>query len=477
MERLWKKLGLWWWLVIVPLLFVVESVFFDISEYNRLGHQFPPPQSALEFIISLLEGAVLIWAGVWTYNELHPPPPPPPPPTPLSAGIFFGTYEGIPIGKFKQNDGHILVIGGSGTGKSSCIAIPTLRSWWDEPFVAVDIKGELEAKSGRHGMVFNPYRSDSYGYDPFYLVRKSDDPDADIRDIAVAIAPERQHDRDPFWRQSAQNLLAGFLTLAFHQGTSFIKAIRYLTDYSADAIIKAIAEEPSARHYVSSLLTVKGETVASIKQGLDICVLPFQNDKNISTILSKSPILTPDHVEAGQSAYLQIPIEKIERNRALFTLILSQYIQHFKRRPEGKNRPVLLLLDEFPQFGRIQDITSALETLRSKRVTICIILQSLAQLDVVYGQDTRRIILDNCAYKAILGATDPSTQKELSAMVGNHEVEKRSRMINPQGYESITISMKEEPHIRPEQFAYLKGRNELILLHENGWIALQKSRE
>lgn len=74
--------------------------------------------------------------------------------------------------------------------------------------------------------------------------------------------------------------------------------------------------------------------------------------------------------------------------------------------PQGrKTNPILVLLDEFPLLGKMDAITNALTTLRSKKVTFCLMLQSIAQLDAVYGQDTRKIIVDNCQYKAILNIT------------------------------------------------------------------------
>jgi len=57
-------------------------------------------------------------------------------------GVFFGKYENQYVVKPEDMDGHVLVCGGTGTGKSSCVAIPTLRNWRGTIF-AIDIKGEL----------------------------------------------------------------------------------------------------------------------------------------------------------------------------------------------------------------------------------------------------------------------------------------------------------------------------------------------
>lgn len=61
-------------------------------------------------------------------------------------GVVFGRKDNYYIVKPEDLDGHVLVVGGVGSGKSSCIAIPTLRGW-NESVFAIDIKGELYEKT------------------------------------------------------------------------------------------------------------------------------------------------------------------------------------------------------------------------------------------------------------------------------------------------------------------------------------------
>ena len=112
-------------------------------------------------------------------------------------------------------------------------------------------------------------------------------------------------------------------------------------------------------------------------------------------------------------------------------MMLTQLIRTLERRPdkfsnERKLPPILLLLDEFPRLGKIDVIQNAVSTLRSKGVTICLVVQSLAQLDKIYGKESRQIIADNCQYKAILGVTDPENQKTISDMIGTINVRQNS---------------------------------------------------
>ena len=100
-------------------------------------------------------------------------------------------------------------------------------------------------------------------------------------------------------------------------------------------------------------------------------------------------------------------------------IIRFSVLTHFEQRNETNAQPILFLLDEFPRLGKISAMLDGLATLRSKKISICLIIQSLAQLDTIYGQNERKVILDTCAYKAILGVTDADTQEYFSRLCGN----------------------------------------------------------
>lgn len=128
-----------------------------------------------------------------------------------------------------------------------------------------------------------------------------------------------------------------------------------------------------------------------------------------------------------------------------------------------------MMLDEFPQIGKIPDIINSLAVLRYKKVTICLIAQSLAQLEMIYGRDARKVIADNCTFKAVLGATDAETQEYFSKLVGTYEKLKTQYNQNYSPFDIHSGSGRQssyddgKPIIRPEEFATLQ--NELILLY------------
>ena len=368
--------------------------------------------------------------------------------------------------KAEQTDGHILIVGGAGSGKSTGLAIPSLWAWQQRIF-AIDIKGELSAATaGKPGQrkVFNPMNPDSWGYDPFYLLRHSDNPAQTAKEIAAAIIPEPANAKDPFWVQSAQNLLAGLILYYQADGLSFVETVTRILNSPIAAQMEYAEKYPqhnAANIYLNQFVGMDKKTLIGIFAELSNHIMLFAADEHIKAALSKKNTISPEDLEQGIDIYLSIPEDKLDQWKPLFTLITNQFLKHFERRPDNNATPILFLLDEFPRLGKIEAITTGLTTLRSKKITIALIIQSLAQLDYLYGPVLRRVILDNCGYKAILGATDADTQEYFSRLVGTKEAtwQGESSSYEPDSGEQrgYTVSQHviDRRIIQPHEFATL----------------------
>ena len=143
---------------------------------------------------------------------------------PPTHGFVFGKHDNKYITKSEDRDGHIIVVGGVGSGKSTCIAMPTLRAWRSCVF-AIDIKGELSdyARRYRHSMkVFNPLDKNTYGYDPYVFLQNSSNLPQEARAIAQAIIPLPPDTKDPFWIENAQTLFTGAILHYYNEGYTFV---------------------------------------------------------------------------------------------------------------------------------------------------------------------------------------------------------------------------------------------------------------
>lgn len=440
-------------------------------------------------------------------------------------GIFFGIRQSrntiYYIGKPQSIDGHTLVVGGAGSGKSSCIALPTLRSW-EGTFLAIDIKGELLQyaaafrKSRYPVKVFNFSKEHGTNlryarYDPFYLLREDskDNLVQNAREIAQAIIPIPPNVREPFWSQAAQNVLTAVIlyvcgleevdpeTGKLVQGT-FNDAMTLIQSKPIWELIEKISKSKNeaAIMHINQFRDIEcpedNKMLAGISAELSNRVMLFATDNRVRAAFAKDDKMLKWEDLENHNVFMRIPEDKLDQWSGAITLMLTQLIRTLERRPDiysGETipPPVLLLLDEFPRLGKIDAIQNAVSTLRSKGITICIVVQSLAQLDKTYGKQSRQIILDNCPFKAILSVADPETQKALSDMIGSINVCKKGISDSNNTSETISLSngrsqglsrsistsmsIVREPVVFPHELATLK---DILLLTPDGFCRVNK---
>lgn len=423
------------------------------------------------------------------------------------AGVFFGHadelgqahYIGMPQGA----DGNILLIGGNGSGKSSGIIKPTL-STWRGAICATDIKGELSehykrlyeyaAQNGyemRPAIVFDPSQVTGLGYDPFWWISQDDPANlyTNIMDMVCTIIPELPNDNQPFWVQSEQSVLAAALLYYFDLGLSFSECLCALLSSTLSTFLKNVKK--CNNHLANTLLgqisEMKAETLANIDRGLRNKLIPLTVDPYISHAFrgerEEAKCFNWGDLEQA-NIFLRIPSDRINQWGYAINLMYAQLIRYLERRPEqhsaeGKNNlQTLLMFDEFPRFGKLDMIVDAIPTLRSKNVNICLVVQSVAQLDRLYGECGRRIIFDNCQYQAILRANDAETQDYLCRLIGSTKVLQKSASMSLKksgeinGY-SIQRTVVREPRIFSHELSTLE---DVLILSPYGLSRAKKEQ-
>jgi len=299
-----------------------------------------------------------------------------------------------------------------------------------------------------------------------------------MRAIVQCLIPLTPENKDPFWVESAQDFLTGAMLYYYDLGYSFIDTLMQIQLSGAENLIETIfnSANSKARLYIGSFVNMAEKTLSSVFATVSRAITPLVTDDDVVSALTRANTIDPVDLEYGYDIFLNVPEHLLRQWKNLLGLMVNQFLMFFERRNEGNNLPpILFLLDEFSRLGKIPFIMDGLATLRSKKVTICLILQSLAQLDVLYGKDERRIISDTCAYKAVLSATDPDTQEYFSKLVGTYEKEKPTTtkaLFNPLG-NSKSVTTEDKPIIKPADFATLQ---DIVLLHpfDRGVSRVQK---
>lgn len=401
-----------------------------------------------------------------------------------------GLESGIVLGKdrdyitMKENEeGHLLIVGGQGSGKTSTIAIPTLLNY-DNPVFAIDIKGELSdiSKNYRKNMkIFDPTNESTPHYD-IYKVLECGDRVQGAREIVNTLIPIPKDIKDPYWLESAQNLLTSSILHFSSIDLDFIETCEAIMSTNVKELIEILSNSDviEARMFVNQFVGAEEKQLASIYSTLSNNIILFATDKDIKRALSKNSLngyISMNDLENGVDIFIRIKEEKIEQWKLLLSLITNQFLKEFEKRKNNNDRKILFLIDEFPRLGKIGAISNGLATLRSKGIQIMLIIQSLAQLDSIYGKDTRKIIIDNCNYKVVLKATEVETQEYFSKLVGTEEREKISNSTSKQSFsirnnQGLNKTTEEKKIIRPEEFAYLGDKP--VIFTPYGWCRANK---
>lgn len=406
---------------------------------------------------------------------------------PEPSGVVFGRSKGTWVCKKPSLDGHIIVCGGPGSGKSAAVAIGSLLSWGKEnsqnTFFAIDIKGELHQKTQHkvpNNKVFSLTRPDGYGYNPFYLIDEKRELVQQIKEIAVALIPVPAGEKNPFWKQSAQNYLCACLLWAYKREIPFAEIMEMIQAVPPEKMATAICEDEfkEPKLFANTFVDMAHDTLSGVYTEVSNAVLPFAVDTELRAALSKpkSKCISPADLDNGISLYIHLEEHRLEQLGNFLSLLCNQFLKHFERREENSN-PILFLLDEFPRLSRMETICSGLGTLRSRKISICLVVQSFAQIDVIYSRDQRKAILDNCSYWCILRVSDVESARYVSDAIGTYDRQRITHSTNRAdmkalGGSSRSVGLEEKRILKPEELNKLD--KELILISPYGFNRVEK---
>ena len=404
-------------------------------------------------------------------------------------GFFLGSKWNQTATKPIWYEGNIIGFGGSGLGKTTLLK-PTMCTW-NDGIIAIDLNGTLLETYQTLIVKGGPRRQFKeislmrgrdavFRYDPFHVIRKATEDEVPklIRELALAIIPLPHDVQEPFWIQSAQNILTGALIYYFGIGMGFVDALVNIQSSSMSILIGKIRKNSTENFYINQFTDIEKSSenrmLQSIQATLSTYLIPLITDQQIVELFSSGENMVNWEDIENHNIFITVDECDVDQKASAVRLLLTQLITHLKRRPEkhsfqGRFQiPQLLLIDEFPEFGKLETIESAFATLRKRNVTTAVFCQSLAQLDKFYGEIGRRIILDNCNHQILLGSTDLKSMKYFSEFIGDITVARRSytESYGTQLSYSMNINEVSERVFASEELRDLG--NELLILTRNG---------
>lgn len=372
----------------------------------------------------------------------------------------------------EQSEGHIVVFGPSGTGKTSALLIPTLRSWEGTALV-VDISGDIAANvHTANKIVYDPTAEDCIPYDVFASINAVDD-DTErqerLEQLAYLLLPDKANDSEAgvFFCKNGRKMITAALICYYGMGWEFIKICEHFLSNDWRSLLNDIAKQDNttANMYISSFAGASEQNTAGCKQAADDALKLFATNAKIKNALRKpasyEQSICPATLETN-SIYIYIPDEKLKIYGDLLRIITAQSMEYFSARPKENKKMILFCLDEFASFGKLQ-IVESLRKVRKHFCRILVISQSLSDLDMIYGKDERKAMMGNFAITVVLGCKDTETQEYFSKLAGNKKPL----------FATEAEKQKATPIIEPADLAQL-GDN-LIILSDDGYRRLKKN--
>lgn len=400
-------------------------------------------------------------------------------------GVILGKKNGHLIYRESNAPGNIAIFSRPGEGKTTAQIIPTALRFNGSVF-AIDIKGDIihYTKSNRNIKIFAPEQPEiSCSFDPFDGIETmtSSERRSFIENIASILVVNGTDDNGKYFTDGARNYFCGIVFYCLQQdiSTAFPSIVtKILAGGDAISWVKTILQSNCqiAKEYLASYYGTNEKNVAGCYNALCTALRPFSSPTLVKLLGKSEHHITPQDLANKYDVYIEIPQDKINYYSPIMTMIVQNFLTSFMRLPDissGKFvRPTIFLLDEFPQLNfNFESLSSALATLRSKKVTLFIAAQSISQLSRRYGDYGAREIIDNCAYISIMSAQDTHSQKYFSDMIGQKKVLKTATSYNSSSYsdqsKSSGTSVHEEwePVIRPEALGNLNGK---VLIIANG---------
>lgn len=374
------------------------------------------------------------------------------------CGIVLGKIKNKLITKPSTVEGHTLVVGGTGTGKSRGVVIPSLLIWKGSAIV-IDIKGELSKitrkkreQLGNKIYIFDPESEDGACYDPIKECNTIDN----AQELARTLIPLPQSG-EVFWSQSAQAILSAYVFEGALKGDKLSDIAEKLCTTPITELVEHCRnhETREVRLLCSIAYDMPEKTLGGVMSELKSKLITIATDTNIRRATRQSD-WSAENLEHGATVYLKVSEHLLDQYRELWNLIISQTLRYLSQREENKNPPILIAIDELPRLGKIKGLTNALATLRSRNVHILGVIQSMAQLDEVYNANQRKIIADNCRFKLVLSATDPETQKYFSNLAGQMTALAKGITVGAGFVPNMSKHEQGTPLVRPEEWANLE---------------------
>ena len=353
-------------------------------------------------------------------------------------------------GYITQRNMNVLVVGGSGSGKTRFFCKPNIYSA-NCSYLITDPKGELLraagallAAQGYEVRVFNlidPSQSD--GYNPFSYIHSEKDVLTLIDNLIKNTTPRNASSNDPFWEKAEialDSALMLYLVSEAPPEEQNFEMLIYMMNFAEvreeddqyrsplDMLFRALEEEQPNHVAVKQYKAFKqaaGKTAKSIliSCGARLAVFDIAELREVTAYDE----LELDTLGDRKTALFLIMSDTDDSFNFLISMCYTQLFNLLCEKADdvyGGRLPVHVrcLIDECANIGQIPKLEKLVATIRSREISACLVLQAQSQLKAIY-KDNADTIIGNMDTSIFLGGKEPTTLKELAAVLGKETID------------------------------------------------------
>ena len=354
-----------------------------------------------------------------------------------------------PLDPKNARNKNVLVVGGSGSGKTRFWLKPNLLQCHSS-YVVTDPKGTIVLECG-NAMLKNGYKvrilnainfKKSMHYNPFAYVHS----EKDILKLVTTLMTNTKGEGsggDPFWEKSERLLLTALIAYLHYEAPveeqnfatllEMLNTMQVLEDDEeyqnpVDLLFEELAKKKpnsfAVRQYKLYKLAA-GKTAKSILISCGARLAPF--DIQELRDLTMYDELQLDTLGDKKTALFLIMSDTDSTFNFLISMVYTQLFNLLCDKADdvyGGKLPIHVrcLIDECANIGQIPNLEKLVATIRSREISACLVLQARSQLKAIY-KDNADTIVGNMDSQIFLGGSEPTTLKDLSEMLGKETID------------------------------------------------------
>ncbi len=359
---------------------------------------------------------------------------------------------------------HILVSGGSGSGKTNCFhhILPQIRDQKQRAII-VDTTGTFVEKYYRpdKDILLNPFDQRSVSWHPWCECKEV----YDYESLAQSFIPSAHNADDDFWRTSAQAIFSSALQIKAEE-KKVSELLRLMLFESLPVLYHAL-EATEAAPFLDPASEKTAGSIRSVAASFVRCLKYFDD--------TKDPFSIRDWVlNEKDDSWLFLTANPSQRTslNPLLSTWFSIAMRSLLQMPEDLQRRLWFVADELPKLNKLRDLEGCLTESRKFGGCALLAIQSPAQLDTIYGISTSKILMGNCATRIVFAEQSSEIAYQISKSFGEKETKEYQEAISYGAHEmrdgvNISLQNRKSQVVTPTSLMSLNPNQAFIKLAGN----------